>query len=76
MSERLGLEGSASDLAMRIITCAQLGIKADEDRKVLLGLQGEDGSWEPGWMYQYGTTGVKIGNRAVTTAMAVAALSS
>ncbi|KAK7743157.1 hypothetical protein SLS53_004242 [Cytospora paraplurivora] len=76
VSERLGLEGSALDLAMRIITCAQLGVKTDEDRKVLLDLQGEDGSWEPGWMYQYGTTGVKIGNRAVTTALAVAALSS
>ncbi|KAI5917034.1 hypothetical protein F4810DRAFT_716849 [Camillea tinctor] len=53
--ERLGLGGSASDLAMRIIT--------------------EDGSWESGWIYQYGS-GMKIGNCRVTTAMAVAALSS
>jgi len=27
-------------------------------------------------MYRYGSTGVKVGNRGVTTAMAVAALSS
>ena len=61
---------------MRIITCAQMGIACAEDRRALLDSQCEDGSWEPGWMYQYGSTRVKIGNRAVTTAMAVAALSS
>jgi hypothetical protein len=74
--ERLGVGGSALDLAMRIITCAQMGVACDDDRRVLLDLQGEDGSWDAGWMYQYGSLGVKIGNRAVTTAMAVAALSS
>ena len=74
--ERVGSGGSALDLAMRIITCAQMGIACAEDRRALLDSQCEDGSWEPGWMYQYGSTRVKIGNRAVTTAMAVAALSS
>ncbi|OTA90676.1 hypothetical protein M434DRAFT_22830 [Hypoxylon sp. CO27-5] len=74
--ERLGQGGSALDLAMRIIACAQLGIPCGDDRRALLKLQCEDGSWEGGWMYQYGSTRVKIGNRAVTTAMAVAALSS
>lgn len=74
--ERLGLDGSALDLAMRIITCARVGVECEEDRHTLLGMQCEDGSWEAGWMYQYGTTGVKVGNRGVTTAMAVAALSS
>ncbi|KAI1384970.1 Haloacid dehalogenase-like hydrolase-domain-containing protein [Hypoxylon trugodes] len=74
--ERLNLGGSALDLAMRIITCTQMGIACENDRRVLVNLQREDGSWEGGWMYQYGTTRVKVGNRAVTTAMAVAALSS
>lgn len=74
--ERLGLGGSALDLAMRIITCAQMGVACEGDRRVLLDLQCEDGSWDAGWMYQYGSLGVKVGNRAVTTAMAVAALSS
>jgi hypothetical protein len=74
--ERVGLGGSALDLAMRIITCAQMGIACSDDRHALLNLQCEDGSWEAGWMYQYGSTGLKIGNRCVTTAMAVAAISS
>jgi hypothetical protein len=52
------------------------GIAGEEDRRALLDLQCEDESWEAGWMYQYGSLGVEIGNRAVTTAMAVAALSS
>ncbi|KUI72797.1 Alpha-D-glucose-1-phosphate phosphatase YihX [Cytospora mali] len=76
MYERLGLGGSALDLAMRIITCTQMGIECQDDRQALLSVQCDDGSWEPGWMYQYGSTGVKIGNRGVTTAMAVAALST
>ncbi|KAI1449975.1 Haloacid dehalogenase-like hydrolase-domain-containing protein [Annulohypoxylon stygium] len=76
MRERLGLGGSALDLAMRIITCAQLGIACEDDRRALLSMQCDDGSWEVGWMYQYGSTGVKIGNRGVTGAMAVVALST
>ncbi|KUI70175.1 Alpha-D-glucose-1-phosphate phosphatase YihX [Cytospora mali] len=74
--ERLGIDSGALDLAMRIITCDQMGIPCEDDRRVLLSLQCEDGSWEGGWLYQYGSTGMKIGNRGVTTAMAVAALSS
>ena len=74
--ERLGLGGSALDLAMRILAGAAVGLTCEDDRQTLLELQCEDGSWEAGWMYHYGSTGVRIGNRAVTTAMAVAALSS
>lgn len=76
LRERLGLGGSALDLAMRITTCSQMGIACEQDRQALLSLQCEDGSWEAGWMYQYGSTGMKIGNVGVTTAMAVAALSA
>lgn len=76
MRERLGLEGSAMELAMRILACAAVGLPCEDDRRILLELQCEDGSWETGWMYQYGSTGVKIGNRAVITAMEFAALSS
>lgn len=76
LRERVGLGGSALDLAMRIMTCAQMEVACESDRRALLSLQCEDGSWEPGWMYVYGSTRTKIGNRGVTTAMAVAALSS
>jgi hypothetical protein len=68
--------GSALDLAMRILACDTLGVECNIDRKVLLRLQCEDGSWEPGWMYQYGTTRIKLGNRCVTTALAIAAITS
>lgn len=64
------------DLAMRVLACAAVGLPCEEDRRALLERQCDDGSWEVGWMYQYGSTGVKIGNRAATTAVAVAALSS
>lgn len=73
--ERVGLGGSALELAMRISTCTQMGINCENDRRALLDMQCEDGSWEAGWMYQYGTSKVKVGNCGVTTAMAVAALS-
>lgn len=74
--ERLGLGGSAMDLAMRILGCAAVRLPCEDDRRTLLELQCGDGSWKAGWMYQYGSTGIKIGNCAVTTAMAVAALST
>jgi hypothetical protein len=74
LRERVGLEGSALDLAMRISACAQMGVACREDRVTLLKMQCKDGSWEQGWMYRFGSTGVRVGNRAVTTAMAVAAL--
>jgi hypothetical protein len=76
LEERVGEKGSALDLAMRILACDILGVECNIDRKVLLRLQCEDGSWEPGWMYQYGTTKIKLGNRCVTTALAIAAITS
>lgn len=72
--ERLGMEGSALDLAFRVITSSMFGLDCEKDRVTLLSLQWEDGGWEAGWMYQYGQTGVKVGNRAATTAIAIAAL--
>lgn len=76
LRERLGLGGSSMELAMRILACAAVSLPCEDDHRTLLGLERENGSWEAGWMYQYGSTGIKIGNRAVTTAMAVAALST
>lgn len=75
IGERVGMSGSPMELAMRIITCKQMGIPCEGDCAELLSSQCDDGSWEAGWMYRYGSTGETIGNRAVTTAMAVAALS-
>ena len=76
--ERRGLSGSALDLAMRILASVPLGLGSqyDDERRALLDLQCEDGGWEGGWMYGYPSTGVKLGNRGVTTAMALKALAS
>lgn len=74
MQERVGQSGKALDLAMRILTCDSVGLSCDVDRRTLLGLQCEDGGWKGGWMYGYGSTGVKIGNDGVTTAMAIKAI--
>ncbi|KAI0803521.1 HAD-like protein [Xylaria sp. FL0064] len=74
--ERIGLGGSALDLAMRIITCTQMGVACEGDRRDLLDLQCEDGRWEGGWLYQFGRSKIKMTNVCVTTALAVEALSS
>ena len=76
LEERVGESGSALDLAMRILACNSLAVECGVDRNTLLRIQCQDGGWEPGWMYRYGSTGVKIGNRGVTTALAVKAIAS
>lgn len=76
VQERIGKEGSGLDLAMRVLACKSIGIECSKDRDNLLAMQCEDGSWEPGWMYRYGSTGVRIGNRGLTTALALKAISA
>ena len=72
--ERLGQSGSALDLAMRVLTCTVLGLDCGIDRRALLDLQCEDGGWKDGWINSYGSTGVRIGNSGVTTALAIKAI--
>lgn len=74
VQERVGESGNALDLAMRVIACDSLGIESSVDRKALTRLQCQDGGWEVGWMYRYGSTRVRIGNRGVTTALALKAI--
>ncbi|KAJ7462352.1 Haloacid dehalogenase-like hydrolase-domain-containing protein [Mycena galericulata] len=74
LQERIGVEGDALQLAMRINACASLGLRDTVDLRTLLALQCEDGGWEIGWMYKYGSSGIKIGNRGLTTALAIKAL--
>ncbi len=74
VQERVGASSDSLSIAMRILTCKKLGLRYDTDMRSLLGLQCEDGSWDAGWMYQYGASGLRIGNRGLTTALAVNAL--
>ena len=42
----------------------------------ILPLQQEDGGWEPSWVYKYGSSGLKLGNRGPTTAFALNAIAA
>ncbi|KAG1751588.1 Haloacid dehalogenase-like hydrolase-domain-containing protein [Suillus paluster] len=74
VQERIGAEGDALALSMRLRLCAYLGLRNDVDLRLLLPLQCEDGGWEIGWIYKYGSTGISIGNRGLTTSLAVKAI--
>ncbi|TBU42974.1 HAD-like domain-containing protein [Dichomitus squalens] len=74
VQERCGTEGDALALGMRVIAAASVGVRAMLDYQRLLLAQEEDGSWPVGWMYKYGSTGMRIGNKGLTTAVAVAAI--
>lgn len=74
IQESIGSEGDALALAMRILACASVGIRDEMDLRTLLTLQQEDGGWGAGWMYKYGSSGINIGNRGLTTALAVNAI--
>ncbi|KAJ7251471.1 Haloacid dehalogenase-like hydrolase-domain-containing protein [Mycena haematopus] len=56
LQERIGAEGDALQLAMRIVACTSLGLRDAVDLCTLRELQCEDGGFEIGWMYKYGSS--------------------
>ncbi|KAJ7665709.1 Haloacid dehalogenase-like hydrolase-domain-containing protein [Mycena rosella] len=76
VEENIGKPGDALALAMRILVCNYVAIRSETDLGSLLSLQCEDGGWEVGWIYRYGSSGIKIGNRGLTTALAINAVDS
>ena len=74
--ERTGAAGDALALAMRVLAGSVVGLRLENDLAQLLPLQHEDGGWGPGWMYKYGSSNIKIGNRGLTTALALNAISA
>jgi FMN phosphatase YigB (HAD superfamily) len=72
--ELIGTNGDALALAMRLLTCAYVGLENQVDLQKLLPMQREDGGWEIGWIYKYGSAKIMIGNRGLTTAMAIKAI--
>ena len=72
--ERIGAEGDALALAMRVLVCDFVGIRNEADLRRLLPLQCIDGGWEIGWIYHYGLTDILVGNRGLTTALAIKAI--
>lgn len=73
VQERIGVEGDAIALGMRIFACDVAGLKNVIDRQTLLSMQCEDGGWPIGWMYKFPTANVRIGSRGLATALAVSA---
>jgi len=74
--ERAGCPGDALALAMRVLAGAAVGLRMERDLAALLPLQCEDGGWEPSWVYRYGSSGLKLGNRGLTTAFALNAIAA
>ncbi|KAI0328206.1 hypothetical protein GY45DRAFT_1019160 [Cubamyces sp. BRFM 1775] len=75
VSERFGAPGDALALSIRILAALSVGLISDSrDYEHLLKMQEEDGSWPTGWIYKYGATGILVGNKGLTTAMAVTAI--
>ncbi|KAE9405549.1 HAD-like protein [Gymnopus androsaceus JB14] len=72
--ERIGMQGDALALAMRVVCCNFAGIDASGDLVTLRGMQEIDGGWPDGWFYKYGSNGVRIANRGLTTAIAINAI--
>nr|VWP00761.1 Chloride channel protein [Ganoderma boninense] len=74
LHERIGAAGDSMDLAFRILAAAAVGIVCPRDVEKLIAAQCDDGGWDLCWFYQFGSTGVKAGNRGLTTALAIKAI--
>ncbi|EIN08974.1 HAD-like protein [Punctularia strigosozonata HHB-11173 SS5] len=72
--ERFGAEGDAMALAMRIIAASKVQFCDTVDYQRLLDMQEVDGSWPVGWVYKYGGADIVIGNKGLTTALAIEAV--
>ena len=74
LQERLNVPTNPLALAFRLFACQTVDLDPQLYRKdldTLLSLQDEDGGWPAGHFCCYGRTGARIGNRGLTTALAV-----
>lgn len=74
--ERAGAPGDALALSMRLLAGMMVGLRLERDLVEMLRMQEEDGGWAPCWIYKYGSSGVKIGNRGLSTAFALRAIAA
>lgn len=75
--ERIGASGDSLARAMRIISCVRAGIHEDElqrDLRDLKSTQCSDGGWPYCPMYVLPKANTQIGNRGVSTALALQAI--
>ncbi|PKY02010.1 hypothetical protein P168DRAFT_298685 [Aspergillus campestris IBT 28561] len=71
--ERIGIPVDSISLAMRLITCQAVGIHDHNGLALLRSKQLEDGGWELGTVYHYASKKLRIGNRGLSTALAIRA---
>jgi hypothetical protein len=74
LQERIGVPVDVVSLAMRLIALNGVGISDPRGLKELIMKQEEDGGWEMGTLYQYGSKKLPIGNRGTATALAIEAI--
>ncbi|KAI1125243.1 HAD-like protein [Nemania abortiva] len=74
LMERIDVPTNPLALALRISACQLVGInhqRYKKDLELLMSLQDEDGGWPAGHFCCIGRTGARIGNRGLTTALAM-----
>jgi hypothetical protein len=74
VAERVKLPANPLALAMRLAACQSLGVEPSlysTDLVRFMSLQEEDGGWPAGHFCCIGRTGAAIGNRGLTTALAI-----
>jgi hypothetical protein len=74
LRERIGIPVDAISLGMRLICFAEVGIRDHVGLQTLCSMQTEDGGWELGTVYQYASKKLRIGNRGLSTALAIRAI--
>lgn len=74
VKERFGREGDALALSMRIIAASSVGMRDIVDRDTLLAMQELDGGFPIGWFYRIPAAKLRVGNRGLTTALAIKAI--
>ncbi|PHH71279.1 hypothetical protein CDD82_6604 [Ophiocordyceps australis] len=74
LEQRVGVCTNPLALAMRLYACQVVGVREalyERDFRGLVALQHEDGGWPAGHYTRVGKTGACIGNRGLTTALAL-----
>ncbi|KAJ0379553.1 hypothetical protein COL26b_002061 [Colletotrichum chrysophilum] len=74
LRERINTQVNPLALAMRLFACQKVSISSSlyqKDLKTFMSLQEVDGGWPAGHFCCYGRTGALIGNRGLTTALAI-----
>ncbi|KAL9113180.1 MAG: hypothetical protein Q9187_007658 [Circinaria calcarea] len=74
LQERLNVPINPLALALRLFACQSVDIDSQlyrKDLETFMSLQDEDGGWPAGHYCRVGRTGARIGNRGLTTALAV-----